>query len=85
MSSVTVLGVPAEYYIYGTMFTWYIIPYLLVPAIVTWLFMPVFYDLNINSTYEVSLYYKILSQIKKEKSKHSNKTSCAETNFLHYF
>jgi len=52
MSSVTVLGVPAEYYIYGTMFTWYIIPYLLVPAIVTWLFMPVFYDLNINSTYE---------------------------------
>ncbi|CAK8690688.1 sodium-coupled monocarboxylate transporter 1-like [Clavelina lepadiformis] len=52
MSSVTILGVPAEYYIYGSMFTWFGIWYLFVPLIVGWIFLPVFYDLGISSTYE---------------------------------
>lgn len=54
MSSVTILGVPAEYYIYGTMFSWYGVVYLYLPFIIVGLFIPVFYDLEITSTYEVS-------------------------------
>jgi len=52
MSSVTILGVPAEYYTYGTMFSWYIIPYAILPLIIGWVYMPVFYDLGLKSTYE---------------------------------
>ena len=61
MSSVTILGVPAEYYTYGTMFSWYIIPYAILPLIIGWVYMPVFYDLGLKSTYEVGavLYLKI--------------------------
>ena len=53
MSSVTILGVPAEYYVYGTMFSWFALPYALLPIIIGWVFMPVFYDLQLSSTYEV--------------------------------
>ena len=56
MSSVTCLGAPAEYYTYGTMFTWYALTYALVPFIVGWVIMPVFYDLGISSSYEVFFY-----------------------------
>jgi len=52
MSSVTILGVPAEYYVYGTMFSWFALPYALLPIIIGWVFMPVFYDLQLSSTYE---------------------------------
>ncbi|CAK8690687.1 sodium-coupled monocarboxylate transporter 1-like [Clavelina lepadiformis] len=52
MSSVTILGVPAEYYIYGSMFTWFGLLYLLIPFIIGWIYLPVFYDLGISSTYE---------------------------------
>nr|XP_002119750.3 sodium-coupled monocarboxylate transporter 1-like [Ciona intestinalis]XP_026695018.1 sodium-coupled monocarboxylate transporter 1-like [Ciona intestinalis]XP_026695019.1 sodium-coupled monocarboxylate transporter 1-like [Ciona intestinalis] len=52
MSSVTILGAPVEYYVYGTMFTWYALVYAIVPFIIGWVFMPVFYDLGISSTYE---------------------------------
>lgn len=54
MSSVTCLGVPSEFYTYGTMFTWFCITYAIVPLFVGWLIMPVFYDLGISSSYEVS-------------------------------
>ena len=54
MSSITVLAQPVEFYMYGTMFTWFGLSYMLVVIIVGWVFMPVFYDLKINSTYEVS-------------------------------
>lgn len=52
MSSVTIIGVPAEYYVYGTMFTWFGVMYLFLPLIIIWIFIPVFYDLGIASAYE---------------------------------
>lgn len=52
MSSVTIIGVPAEYYVYGTMFSWYGVVYLFLPFVIIWIFIPVFYDLEISSAYE---------------------------------
>nr|XP_039267207.1 sodium-coupled monocarboxylate transporter 1-like [Styela clava] len=52
MSSVTIIGLPAEYYVYGTMFTWFGVVYLLLPIILIAIYIPVFYDLGIASTYE---------------------------------
>ena len=54
MSSVTILGVPAEFYVYGNMFTWFALVYALLPLVIGWVYMPVFYDLGISSSYEVS-------------------------------
>ena len=42
MSSVTILGVPAEFYVYGTMFTWFALLYAIIPLVVGWIYMPVF-------------------------------------------
>ena len=53
MSSVTILGVPAEFYVYGTMFTWFALVYAMLPLLIGWVYMPVFYDMGITSTYEV--------------------------------
>nr|XP_039253944.1 sodium-coupled monocarboxylate transporter 1-like [Styela clava] len=52
MSAITVLGTPAEFYIYGTMFWWYAISYTMVGIIVSQIYIPIFYRLGITSTYE---------------------------------
>uniref|UniRef100_A0A4X2KMA4 Solute carrier family 5 member 8 n=1 Tax=Vombatus ursinus TaxID=29139 RepID=A0A4X2KMA4_VOMUR len=52
MSAVTVLGTPAEVYRFGAMFGFFFISYTLVVFITTEIFMPVFYRLQISSTYE---------------------------------
>ncbi|NWH65472.1 SC5A8 protein, partial [Geococcyx californianus] len=52
MSAVTVLGTPAEVYLFGAMFCIFSITYFLVVLCSSEIFLPVFYKLGITSTYE---------------------------------
>ncbi|XP_077999346.1 sodium-coupled monocarboxylate transporter 1-like [Glandiceps talaboti] len=52
ISSITVIGTPAEIYLNGTMFVLYSVNYITSAVIAAHLFMPVFYNLNITSVYE---------------------------------
>ncbi|XP_075065348.1 sodium-coupled monocarboxylate transporter 1-like isoform X2 [Mixophyes fleayi] len=53
MSAVTILGTPADVYRFGAMYGIFAISYALVVIICAETFLPVFYRLNITSTYEV--------------------------------
>lgn len=52
MSAVTLLGVPSENYFYGTQFVIINIAYIFGTPIAAYLFLPVFYDLQVVSVYE---------------------------------
>ncbi|XP_075065347.1 sodium-coupled monocarboxylate transporter 1-like isoform X1 [Mixophyes fleayi] len=52
MSAVTILGTPADVYRFGAMYGIFAISYALVVIICAETFLPVFYRLNITSTYE---------------------------------
>ncbi|XP_056425376.1 sodium-coupled monocarboxylate transporter 1-like isoform X1 [Hyla sarda] len=52
MSAVTILGTPADVYRFGAMYSIFAISYALVVIICAEIFLPVFYRLNISSTYE---------------------------------
>lgn len=60
MSAVTILGTPADVYRFGAMYGIFAISYALVVIICAEIFLPVFYRLNITSTYEVCLALIIL-------------------------
>ncbi len=53
MSGITVIGTPAEAYMYGTPFWLFIFSYTIMSIISAELFVPLFYRLSITSTYEV--------------------------------
>lgn len=53
MSAITVLGTPAEVYTSGTMYWWILLSLLFVAIITGEMFLPIFYDLGLTSTYEV--------------------------------
>ncbi|XP_041051594.1 sodium-coupled monocarboxylate transporter 1 [Carcharodon carcharias] len=52
MSAVTVIGTPAEVYRYGAIFLIFCFNYVVVTIVSAEIFLPVFYRLNITSTYE---------------------------------
>ncbi|XP_040200253.1 sodium-coupled monocarboxylate transporter 1-like isoform X2 [Rana temporaria] len=52
MSAVTILGTPADVYRYGAMYSIFAISYGFVVLICAEVFLPVFYRLNLTSTYE---------------------------------
>ena len=52
MSALTVLGTPLEFYMYGTMFLWCGLAYLLVAMMVAHFFLPVIYNLGVSTSYE---------------------------------
>ncbi|KAM4676278.1 sodium-coupled monocarboxylate transporter 1-like [Discoglossus pictus] len=52
MSAVTILGTPADVYRFGAMYGIFAISYFFVVVICAEIFLPVFYRLNITSTYE---------------------------------
>lgn len=54
MSAITLLGVPAEIYMYGTQFLAINLSYALATPICAYVFLPVFYEMKATSTYEVS-------------------------------
>ncbi|XP_043097006.1 sodium-coupled monocarboxylate transporter 1 [Puntigrus tetrazona] len=52
MSGITVIGTPAEAYLYGTPFWLFVFSYAIMSTISAELFVPLFYRLSITSTYE---------------------------------
>ena len=52
MSAITVLGTPVEFYMYGIMFAWCMLGFLLVGIMAAHFFLPVIYNLNLTTSYE---------------------------------
>ncbi|OWF49416.1 Sodium-dependent multivitamin transporter [Mizuhopecten yessoensis] len=55
MSAITLLGDPAEMYIYTTMYFWIGLAYLFVAFGAAHVFIPIFYRLRVTSAYEVGV------------------------------
>ena len=51
-SAIAVLGIPAEFYIYGTMYTYFLAPYLICTILSAEVFGPIYMDMGVTSTYE---------------------------------
>lgn len=56
MSSITLLGVASEVYMYGTLFITIIFSYVLFYGIAAYFYLPVFFKLQATSAYEVKYY-----------------------------
>lgn len=54
MSGITVIGTPAEAYLYGTPFWLFGFSYAIMSTVSAEIFVPLFYRLGITSAYEVS-------------------------------
>lgn len=54
MSAITILGVPAEMYTFGTQYWMIIVSYVILFPVVALVFVPVFRAVEITSSYEVS-------------------------------
>ncbi|GAB0091668.1 sodium-coupled monocarboxylate transporter 1 [Sergentomyia squamirostris] len=52
ISGISLLGTPTEIYIYGTQYMYILIGVLLMGIIMTYIYLPVFHDLKLTSTYE---------------------------------
>ena len=59
MSAITLLGTPAEIYKNGTQYVFLVLAYPLVMFATAYFYMPVFYNLNVSTSYEVSSVYLI--------------------------
>lgn len=55
ISAITYLGTPVENYLHGSMFWLFGFAYIVVGILTIRLFMPVFFNMNITSAYEVSM------------------------------
>ena len=53
MSAITLLGTPAEIYVNGTQYVFLCLAYPLVMFATAYFYMPVFYNLNVSTSYEV--------------------------------
>lgn len=60
MSSITLLGVSAENYVYGTHFIIINISYGVFTPVAAYLYLPVFYKLQTTSVYEVGKVHALL-------------------------
>ena len=56
VSAITVIGVPAEVYVFDTMYSWSIIATIMGNALVCVFFIPVYFRLRMTSIYEVCLF-----------------------------
>ena len=54
MSAITLLGTPAEMYQFGTMYWLIAVSFFLVMPATNYLYLPIFYRLQVTSAYEVS-------------------------------
>lgn len=57
LSSTTVIGVPAELYIFNTMYMWALPAFPFSIFLSAHVHIPVIYNLNLTSTYEVGLFF----------------------------
>ena len=58
MSSIALLGVPSEMYVYGTLYATIVVSYPICMAITARFYMPVFHDLGVISSFEVLFFKK---------------------------
>ena len=56
MSAITVLGTPAEMYVFGTQYWMVWIGYVIMIPLAAHFFLPVFYNLKLTSVFEVNLF-----------------------------
>ena len=54
MSAITLLGTPAEIYVFGTQYMLIIFGYFLTIPIAAHVFIPIFYNLRVTSVFEVN-------------------------------
>ncbi|PAV57302.1 hypothetical protein WR25_23266 [Diploscapter pachys] len=59
LSSISLLGFPAEVYFYGGMILWFFLVYLIAFPLVAFVFLPVLHRLNTTSIYETLLYNSV--------------------------
>lgn len=52
MSAITLLGTPAEMYVFGTQYIWLVAAYPFVMAATVYVYLPVFYHLGVGTSYE---------------------------------
>ncbi|XP_047115209.1 sodium-coupled monocarboxylate transporter 1-like [Schistocerca piceifrons] len=52
ISGITLMGVPAEVYLYGSVYGWICLSVIIFALITNYVFLPVFFDLQLTSTYE---------------------------------
>ena len=55
ISAITILGTPAEVYVYSTMYWWIAVAFLITALGAGQIFIPIFYNLGITSVFEVSI------------------------------
>lgn len=55
MSAITLLGTPAEMVVYGTQYWMIAVAYCIVIPLANYVFIPVFYKLNLTSIFEVTI------------------------------
>ena len=60
MSAITLLGTPAEMYVFGTQYCALVLSYPFVMGAAAHLYLPVFFKLQVSTSYEVSGYGLIL-------------------------
>lgn len=53
ISGISLLGIATEIYVYGTQYTYGTIGVIIMGVAMTFIYMPVFHDLGLTSTYEV--------------------------------
>ena len=53
MSAITLLGTPAEIYVYGTQYMVIALGYCLMMPVAAHVFIPIFYKLKVTSVFEV--------------------------------
>lgn len=53
ISAITILGTPAEVYVYSTMYWWISVAFILTAMGAAHIFIPVFYNLGITSVFQV--------------------------------
>ena len=63
MSAITLLGTPAEIYRNGTQYVFLVLAYPLVMFATAYFYMPVFYNLNVSTSYEVSIIYIMVIRV----------------------
>ena len=56
ISAITILGTPAEVYVYSTMYWWIAVAFIFTALGAGQIFIPVFYNLGITSVFEVSVF-----------------------------
>lgn len=60
ISSISLLGIPAEFYSHGTQFLIMDFGYAIFAPIAAYYYLPVFFKLQATSAYEVILYFKLV-------------------------